>query len=93
MGKIRWLVLEDWRRSPFTQPSTARGSPFSPVAMPGPIGANVSNPLHRVYCDSRFCRSRAVTSFTQISPRMYSHARALGTRCARRPITTPTSAS
>ena len=42
--------------------------------MHGPIGANVSNPLQRVYCDSFFCRSRAVTSFTQVRPSTWSQA-------------------
>ena len=44
--------------------------PSAPTAMHGPIGANVSKPLQRVYCDSRFCRSRAVTSLTHVRPKM-----------------------
>jgi len=32
-----------------THVSTPRGDPSAPTAMHGPMGANVSNPLHRVY--------------------------------------------
>ena len=43
--------------------------------MHGPIGANVSKPLHACTAISFFCRSRAVTSLTQVRPRTYSCAR------------------
>jgi len=69
-GKMSSCVLDDCRRSPLTRPSTVRGSRPSPVAMHGPIGAKVSNPLQRVYCGSFRCSSRAVTSLTQIRPRI-----------------------
>ena len=42
--------------------------------MHGPIGANVSKPLPRVYCTSFRCSSRAVTSLRHVSPSTYSSA-------------------
>src|SRR6266850_2455867 len=65
----------------------------SPVAMQGPTGQNVSNPLARVNWTSVFCRSRAVTSLTQVYPSTWSSARDGGTCRARRPMTTPSSPS
>src|SRR3954454_20924120 len=70
IGNISWPVVDDWRRVPFTHPSTVRGGPFSPVATHGPTGPKVSKPLARVYCVSLFWMSRAVTSFTHVTPRM-----------------------
>ena len=37
--------------------------------MLGPHGQNVSNPLARLNCTSEICKSRAVTSLTQVYPR------------------------
>ena len=53
---------------------------IEPGAMHGPIGANVSKPLARVYWTSFSCSSRAVTSLTHVMPNTYrrvlfTHAR------------------
>ena len=76
-GKISSRVDDDCRRVPLTQPSTVSPSAESyprPVAMQGPMGANVSKPLARVYCTSFACSSRAVTSLTQVIPNTYRDA-------------------
>src|SRR6185503_9243200 len=60
-GKINSRVLECWRRSLLTQPSTPSCDGSRPTATHGPIGLNVSKPLAREYCTSLACSSRAVT--------------------------------
>src|SRR5205814_6082064 len=46
-GKISSRVLEPWRRSPLTHPSTLRPLPSKPVAMQRPMGPTVSKLLQR----------------------------------------------
>jgi hypothetical protein len=63
------IILEtgaDCLRTPLTRVSTTRSSGRRPVAMQGPRGQKVSNDLARVNCTSLRCRSRAVTSLTQV---------------------------
>ncbi len=52
--------------SPETSVSTAAVFMSNSVSITGPRGQKVSKPLPRVNCTSAFCRSRAVTSFTQV---------------------------
>src|SRR4029453_16123531 len=94
--KINSRVDDDWRFTPLTHPSTASPcgeSKSSPVAMHGPTGAKVSKPFARVYWTSLLCSSPAVTSFTQVMPKMYSCASSSRTCAALAPMTTPASAS
>ena len=67
-GKIISRVLDACRVSPLTVEPTASPAQSSPTAIAGPTGANVSKPFARVYCTSRFWRSRSVTSLTHVSP-------------------------
>ena len=57
--KISWRVRDACRRTPFTQPSTARSAASRPTAMQGPSGAKVSNPLHVRVLDARGSAGRA----------------------------------
>ena len=82
-----------WRSSPFTRPITSSVVQSRPSATTGPTGQKVSNPLARPHWPSGFCRSRQVTSLPQVKPRTYCIDSAAETFEARRPITTPISAS
>ena len=61
--------------------------------MTGPSGQNVSKPFARVHWPSRRCRSRAVTSFAIVYPKITLAASASATFFAMRPMTTATSPS
>ena len=53
----------------------------------------MSKPLARLHCPSFFCRSRAVTSFAKVYPKITSLYLAAGTSLQIRPITMASSAS
>src|SRR3989442_146239 len=96
----RYVRLVSYRYRFTTSADRSRSGPWGPRgrtaasgARRGPIGQNVSNPFARVHCSSLLCRSRAVTSFTQVTPATAASACASPTRRIRVPITTPISAS
>jgi hypothetical protein len=60
--EVRTLELT----TPLTEVLTSRSAGDVPVSIHGPSGQNVSNPLARVHCPSRACRSRAVTSLAHV---------------------------
>src|SRR5262249_29858719 len=57
-GKMRSLVDESCRTTPFCRVRKRKAVGSRPVAMLGPAGQKVSKPLARVNCPSFFCRSR-----------------------------------
>ena len=79
--------------SPLTVVVTARSDGSMSVVTHGPIGQNVSKPFARPHCDSRFCRSRAVTSLAQVKPSTTSFTRSGGTSRQSRAMTTASSPS
>ena len=60
--------------SPFNRVSTRRSFGSSSVSIHGPSGHEPSKPFARAHWSSVFCRSRRVTSFAHVNPRMYAVA-------------------
>ena len=74
-------------------PSLCGSKTSSVVATNSPNGANVSQALPRCHCPSANWKSRADTSWKLQYPSTWSIASSRETRDARRPTTTPSSAS
>ena len=94
--KIMSSVEVSWRNSPLThvRMRMSCGSPASSAeVIHGPMGMKPHPLLARIHCGSAFWRSRALTSSTHMYPNTCSRASAAGTRCARVPMTTPSSPS
>ena len=89
----RSVVLACWRVSPFSRVSTTTSFGSTSVSIHGPSGHEPSNPLARVHWSSVFCRSRSVTSFAHVYPRITWNASSAATSRAMRPITTASSPS
>ena len=90
-----------WRGSPGGRGRSARpgresDDQSSPVAIAGPTGPKLSQPLARAHCGkagSALSQSSAVTSFTQVRPKMAAAASSSAARWQRRPMTRPSSPS
>lgn len=96
MELIISLVRPSWRCSPLTVSWMVRSDARSrsrSVSTQGPSGQEVSKPLARAHCFSRFWTSRAVMSLAQVKPKITSLTRSRGTSRHMRPMTTANSAS
>ena len=93
--KTMFAVLESCITSPFriARIGSAWGSGTELAGTRSPTGRNVSSDLPRTHWPSANWRSRPETSFATTYPATKSSASSAATAFARRPITTPSSAS
>jgi len=89
MSRVEVICL----RISFTRHVISASAGLNSVSIQGPKGQKVSKPLARVHCPSLCCRSRAVTSFATVYPKIASRTASARSQRDFFLITTASSAS